>query len=158
MSDEGDIIISVKAKYVERILSGEKTIELRRRSINIAPGSRIWIYSKLPGGCIGAFATVDRVLTAHPSKLWRRYNRRLGVTLNEFKKYFSGVGVACGIVLRDVQEISPALHLGELRKKCAPFHPPQFFKRLREGSLALQLLRSRALRPRQARRCGFVRI
>ena len=45
---KGDILISVRPKFVERIASGEKAAELRRRAPRIQPGCRVWIYTKAP--------------------------------------------------------------------------------------------------------------
>ena len=45
-----DAIISIKPRHVDNILSGNKTVELRTRSINLPSGSRLWVYTTLPVG------------------------------------------------------------------------------------------------------------
>jgi predicted transcriptional regulator len=147
MPDAADIVISVKPKYAARILSGEKSIELRRRRMRVAPGSRVWIYTKSPDAHISAYAVVEEIINLEPRELWRKHRNAVGVSLAEFNDYFVGVAVAWAMVLRDVRPLAPALRLSELRSRPCRFHPPQFFKRLQEGSPELSLLRARSKRP-----------
>lgn len=126
----GDILISVECCHVRSILKGRKTAELRRRQLRIEPGTRVWIYSKLPQGCVEAVATADQVVTASPSALWELYGERLAISAAEFKHYLRGSESACTILLRDIKPLCPALKLAALRRVSRNFHPPQFFKRL----------------------------
>jgi predicted transcriptional regulator len=137
-----DIVISVKEEYLMMILNGEKTIELRRKAINVPPGSRVWLYAKSPVAHINACATVKQVVTASPSVVWNRYRSEVGISRDEFNSYFEGSATACAMLLADVRRIAPALKLSELRLRLKGFHPPQFFKKLHKGSPELQLLRS----------------
>ena len=68
MDSSGDILISVKPRHATSMMSGLKSVELRRRPINITPGTRVWIYSKLPQGQIQVLATVDKVVEDKPIK------------------------------------------------------------------------------------------
>lgn len=140
--ERAHIVISVKPKYAALMLSGQKTVELRRRAIHVEPGARVWIYATIPEGRIAAVATVGRVITSEPAYIWRLYKDSVGISSEEFGEYFRGSAQACAIVLSNVQAIVPALHLEKLRIGTKPFHPPQFFKRLREGSAELKLLES----------------
>lgn len=140
--DAGDIVISVKAEYLAMIVNGEKTIELRRKTINVSPGSRIWLYETSPTAHISAYASVEKVVTGTPQKIWNKYRDDVGITLHEFNSYFEGSSVACAIFLSDVRRVVPALKLSELRARLESFHPPQFFKRLHKNSPELLLLRA----------------
>ena len=53
-------IISLKPRYVELILSGKKTVELRNRVVRMDPGTVIWIYATRPVGGIVALAELSR--------------------------------------------------------------------------------------------------
>jgi predicted transcriptional regulator len=145
MIDGGDIVISVKSKFVQRILAGEKVAELRRRAPRINPGCRIWIYSTAPEATVSARATVDRVVTGSPADIWNKYQDLCGVSAEEFDSYFSNADRACAIFLREIVEVSPRVPLREIRRRSSCFQPPQFFKRLHDGSPELALFRSRAL-------------
>jgi predicted transcriptional regulator len=140
---KGDIVISVHQKFVERIVAGKKAAELRRRAPRIQPGCRVWIYTKAPGAVISICVTVDRIVTGSPQDIWRSHRSDLGVSLDEFDDYFGETETACAIFFKQVEDLSPGVALSEIRTKSKRFHPPQFFKRLEEGSPELKLFRSR---------------
>ena len=139
----GDIVISVKSKFVGRILAGEKVAELRRRAPRINPGCRIWIYTTAPEATVMLRVTVDRVVTGSPTEIWSKHRNALGVSIDEFETYFADADSACAILFSGIQEVIPVVPLSEIRKRARSFQPPQFFKRLHEGSPELKLFRSR---------------
>jgi predicted transcriptional regulator len=140
---KGDIVISVQQKFVERIVAGKKAAELRRRAPRIQPGCRVWIYTKAPEAVISICVTVDRIVTGSPQYIWRSHRSDLGVSLDEFEDYFGQTETGCAIFFKQVEDVSPGVALSEIRSKAKGFHPPQFFKRLEEGSPELKLFRSR---------------
>jgi predicted transcriptional regulator len=140
---KGDIVISVQQKFVERIVAGNKAAELRRRAPRIQPGCRVWIYTKAPEAVISLCVTVDRIVTGSPGEIWQAHRSDLGVSLDEFEDYFGGTNSGCAIFFKEVEDVSPEVPLSEIRSKSKDFHPPQFFKRLEEGSPELKLFRSR---------------
>jgi predicted transcriptional regulator len=125
-----NILISIEHEHAINMLNGIKTAELRRRPLRIRPGTRVWIYSKLPRGHIELVAVADQVVAASPSSLWRRYGSRIAITYYQFKKYCAGAEVACVILLGQIEPLQPALCLAAIRKISKDFQPPQFFKRL----------------------------
>jgi predicted transcriptional regulator len=141
LADIEDILISVEHKYVVSILSGKKKVELRRRPIRVPPGTRVWIYSKAPHAVVAAVATVGSIVSASPIELWRKHGALAGVTKGEFDAYFSDASTAWGIFLNDICALPSVVTLAALRTHSTPFHPPQFFMKLRHGSGALDLLR-----------------
>lgn len=142
---KGDIVISVQQKFVERIIAGEKAAELRRRAPRIQPGCRVWIYSKAPEAMISICVTVDRIVKGSPQGIWQSHRTDLGVSRDEFDAYFGDTKIGCAIFFKEVVDVSPRVALSEIRSKSKGFHPPQFFKRLEEGSPELKLFRSRLL-------------
>jgi predicted transcriptional regulator len=128
---------------VQGMLEGTKTIELRRRAVHVARGTRVWIYSKSPYAVVEALAIVDRVISAKPEKLWSEYKDRLGISKTDFESYFLDVSVGCALVLRDIQRLPCSVSLSEIRDCASSFQPPQFFLRLRSDHPALKVLRMR---------------
>ena len=143
MSSGEDIVISVKAKFVTRILAGDKVAELRRRAPRIDAGCKIWIYSTAPEATLMVRVTVDRIVTGTPDEIWSAHQAALGVSIEEFQSYFAEAESACAILFHEVCEIKPSVPLTEIRRRARFFQPPQFFKRLQEGSPELELFRSR---------------
>src|SRR5262245_54229114 len=120
-----DILISLHRKYVQRMLDGKKSIELRRRAVHVARGTRVWIYSKSPYAVVEAFAVVDRVIRARPQELWNQYKDRVGISKSDFESYFLHVTVGCALVLRDIERLPHSVSLSEIRDHVSSFQPPQ---------------------------------
>ena len=131
MSDCSDILISLAPTYTQAILSGRKTVELRRRRMHVKTGSRVWIYSKVPVGSVEATAVVEKVCQADPDSLWSEFHQGVGISRAAFDAYFTGCARGCAVVLREISAVDPAVELAHLRLEFEGFHPPQFFKRLR---------------------------
>ncbi len=129
-----DILISVEERHASNMLAGNKSVELRRKPLNICSGTRVWIYSKLPRGQIQALAIVDEVIAGTPRKVWARYGAQSGITKKEFDAYFEDIKICYAIILQKVKPVAPILKLESIRNKISHFHPPQFFKRLSKNS------------------------
>jgi len=137
-------LISIKPPYVEQILSGIKTVELRRQPMNLTAGARLWIYSTLPKGCIEAVATIASIEVGSPSLLWRKHGRSMGITYAHFCAYLLGSKTALAITLNDIKRLRHPLTLAQLRTEHKVFHPPQSFIHLEnKPSLLNTLNRSR---------------
>jgi len=122
-------LFSIKPKHVDNILAGNKTVELRSRTVNLETGTTIWIYSTLPNGCISAYATIDKIHQATPSNIWKEYSEEIAISKKEFDEYVLGKATVSAICLKDIYQIEPAISLEELRNNTENFHPPQFFKK-----------------------------
>jgi len=142
VSDRQEILISVRAEYVAKMLNGEKTVELRRRNLKVPPGTRVWIYSKAPQGAIKAHAEITAVVTGEPSHLWRKFRSRVGVTQQEFQSYFGTVDEGCALVLGNVVKLRKYISLQTMRERVNSFHPPQFYTKLSGKESMLRVLRS----------------
>jgi predicted transcriptional regulator len=142
LAEADDILISVEQKYVASMLVGSKTVELRRRPFRVPIGTRVWVYGKAPYATVAVVATVGRIVSASPSRLWGDYGSRAAITKADFDSYFSNARVAWAICLENICALPTAVTLSALRHHSAPFHPPQFFKKLHRGSNALNLLQN----------------
>lgn len=141
MLESANILISVDERYVRSMLAGTKTIELRRRAVRVPKGTHVWIYSKVPVGQLRACGVVKDVVEGSPEEIWRDYGHLSGISAQEFDAYYAGSETACALVFSQVNEMHPNLTLSTLRSKLQNFHPPQFFKYLRQDSNELQLFR-----------------
>jgi len=127
-----EALISIKPTYVRRFLDGEKSVEIRSRAVNLTPGSRLWIYSTLPKGCIEAVAEVNQVVFATPSDIWHRYSGSLAVSRYKYQKYVNGASRVSAIIINKVMRMPIEVNLSMLRKIMPGFHPPQFLKYMSE--------------------------
>jgi predicted transcriptional regulator len=128
-----DALISIKPKYTDKIISGEKTIEIRRRSVNLCAGTRLWIYSTLPVGAIAAFATIEDVFCSTPNAIWDKYHSVTALSSAEYRDYTSGCKIVSAIKLTEVFQIKP-ISLFQLRISNPMFFPPQFYLKIMPGT------------------------
>lgn len=125
-----DAIISIKPRHVENILSGNKTVELRTRSINLPEGSRLWIYTTLPVGRVKLSVEVDFIELLPPGEMWRKHGASICISKKEFDEYTKGRHLVSAIGLRNVTPLDNAICLETMRLYEEGFQPPQFFSKL----------------------------
>lgn len=133
MFDGEHILISLEDRHAENILAGRKFVELRRRFMNVAIGTTIWIYVKLPVGAVVGRARVSAVHSLAPSTLWRRFGAISGLTHREFGDYFEGVTTGFALTVEEAERLPRPISLRSLRQMSCGFQPPQFFMRLSVG-------------------------
>ena len=140
MNDNKHLLISLEERHALNIFAGTKRVELRRREMNVEPGATVWIYVKLPVGCVTGYAVVDKTHTMSPTQLWRRFGSWSGLERAEFFNYFVGVSKAFALELRDTHVLPNPIPLATLRKASNGFQPPQFFSRIEAGGSLLKMM------------------
>lgn len=127
MSDTKTILVSIKPEYVERILAGEKKVELRRRSPHrVADGGTMLIYETTPRRAIVASCDVIAVETLPLGALWRRYGHVSGITRRAFNEYYKGCATGVALRLGNVRSAKRQLDLDRMRSTYE-LTPPQSF-------------------------------
>lgn len=143
MRNEEHILISLTPRHAENIFSGHKLVELRRRTMHITPGTKAWVYVKLPVGAIIGRVTVRAIHTSPPASIWRRFGLVSGLSRCEFFDYFSGVTEGVVLELDDVKKMRQSVCLGKLREASSGFQPPQFFVRLISSNPVLKAIKTK---------------
>lgn len=138
------ILISLKPQYFQKVLIGNKTVELRRRPVRVAVGTTVWIYETVPSGRLGARAMVANIVEGTPSEIWARFRREVGISEEDFSLYFQGADYACAVVLTDIVPLAKRPALSELRLRLGAFVAPQFYRRLSIDSPEVLMFRSLA--------------
>lgn len=127
MDDTQLLFLSLKPKYAAAILSGDKTIELRRsRPLLNSPTSAL-LYASSPQMALVGSCVVERVISLPVGDLWGDYGAKTGVSYDEYSDYFEGKSTANGLVLSEVTPLSEPVGLEQIRKLWAGFQPPQSF-------------------------------
>jgi predicted transcriptional regulator len=139
-------LISIRPKFVRMILCGEKSIEIRNRPVNLQPGTRLWIYSTLPKGCLEAVACVQLIQFDTPEKIWKHHQNEIGISRREFISYVNGSRKITAIFLQGASRLIPSITLSDLRSEIIGFHPPQFFKRIKTSSPFFDLIKDRKVK------------
>lgn len=118
------MVMSIRPNHIINILSGTKTIELRRTRPTIQPGQRAALYATAPASAIVATCTIDHLEVGSPTDLKESLIFSAQVSSSEYDTYFAGARHAVALHLRDIDPLDQPLTLDQIRKS-QPWHPPQ---------------------------------
>jgi predicted transcriptional regulator/DNA-binding XRE family transcriptional regulator len=122
-----DVVLSIRPRYSEKIISGDKTVELRRRFPVSAPkGTIAYIYSTSPVRAMVGSAQIKSVLKLPVEEIWDRFSQKAFIQKPDFDNYFEGSEVGFALLFEKVKPFSEPLPL-ELLRKQFDFEPPQSF-------------------------------
>jgi predicted transcriptional regulator len=124
------LLISIKDKYVREIVSGNKTIELRKAQPKVKAGDTVIIYTTQPKKAVTAIATVKRIIRLSPEEMWKVHKGKLGIVKNEYDDYYKESKSAVGIELCDIVVLDAEILLSAIKIIHPGFTPPQTFKYL----------------------------
>jgi predicted transcriptional regulator len=97
-----DLLMSVKPKYAERLLSGTKLVEIRKKFSRKWLGRRAVLYSSQPQGALVGEATIHSITHGRPDDIWARFENGIGASWEEFKGYTASSGEISAIQLSDI--------------------------------------------------------
>lgn len=121
-------LLSVQPQHVERIVTGEKLLEFRRRWTSL-PVDALVVYSSSPIQKIMLSARVASVICGSPTFLWEMARKKGGgLTRRELYDYFSGIAKGFAIELADVLRFGDGIDPWRLFRG---FQAPQSFRYLR---------------------------
>ena len=121
------IVLSLKPRFAEAILTGDKTVELRRTEPKIVVPTRALLYATTPVRALLGTCIITSVKSADLAALWWEYGSRTALLDQEFQQYFEGVDVGTALTLTRPQAFSRQIPLQDLRSKPGSFRPPQSF-------------------------------
>lgn len=88
MSAKRNILMSIKPKFVEEIMTGQKVFEFRKRICKPEKVERVYIYSSSPmKKIIGSFE-LNTVLEGLPEEIWERCSEGAGISKSYFMEYY----------------------------------------------------------------------
>lgn len=129
------LLFAIKSIFAEKILSGEKTIELRRVCpINLKSGDMIAIYSSGRDKAIVGVCKVRNVIKLGLEELWERSRNEASISKNEFSNYFYQREFGYGIEIFEVKKLTRPVSLDDL-KRVKSFVVPQNFRYLNPSRL-----------------------
>lgn len=134
------MILSLKPRYAEVILSGSKTVELRRTEPRILVPTRALIYATTPVKALLGTCIVESVITDGLAALWKAHGSRTGLRHTEFRSYFKGREVGSALVLSEARRFARQVPLADLRASRCMDRPPQSYSYI-DATTGDQLLR-----------------
>lgn len=121
------VVLSLKPRFAEAILAGNKTVELRRTMPQIVVPTQALLYATSPVRALLGTCVVTDVVSADLDILWRNFGSRADLNYREFKQYFDGVDSGAALTLADPRTFTRRIPLEDLRAKRKGFRPPQSF-------------------------------
>jgi predicted transcriptional regulator len=116
--------LSIKRIYAERIITGIKTIELRKRPIGMELGDLILLYETAPDSVIRGGFIADKTISLPVLQMWEKYHSVMGVEKEFYDSYFDNCEFAYGtLIYRNFA--FPELTLNQIYQECPGFMPPQ---------------------------------
>lgn len=122
-----DVVLSIRPQFSDKIMQGEKTVELRRRFPVSAPrGTIAYIYSTSPVRAMVGRAEIIDVMKLPVADIWKRFARSASIQKSEFDLYFDGLNEGFALKFANACPLPRQLDLSELRERFG-FEPPQSF-------------------------------
>ena len=122
-----NVIISIKPEYALKIISGEKTVELRRKfPIDDIEGGIALIYASSPIQEIIGYAIIARVKRLSISQLWKTCGKRACVTKEFFYSYFEGLEHGFALEMSEPVRLSIPLDIRRMEEEFLVSAPQSF--------------------------------
>lgn len=116
---KANIILPVKPEYVEKILSGEKKYEYRKRLCK-NDIKKIYIYTTSPVKMIVGEAEVIEKIQKKKNELWEQTKDFSGITKEFYDTYFQNQEYACAYHIGHVRAYSNPISLECIGIKSVP--------------------------------------
>ena len=119
-----NVLLSIKPKYAEAILKGEKQYEFRKVIFKDRKVERIYIYSSSPVKRIVGVFVVGDIIEDHPKRIWKKCKEKSGINEEDFFNYFNGNEK--GYAIR-IDNLEPVEYPIDPKSLSSDFIPPQSF-------------------------------
>lgn len=122
------LFLSLRPIYAELIISGTKTVELRRIRPRAIPGTLVIIYASSPVKHVVGTCVVDEINTATPEEIWRLHGARTGLDWPALSAYFKDKERGVAIAVMSPTRLEIPIPLTIVRKYVGRSAPPQSFR------------------------------
>lgn len=113
------ILMSIKPKYSEKIFSGEKKYEFRRK-VSKQNVDRIIVYSSSPEKCVIGEVEVLGIICKPIRELWKLTKNFAGINFCDLEMYFSGCKEAYAYKLGKVTKYKKPKSLSDFDVSFSP--------------------------------------
>ena len=118
------VLLSIKPEYANKIFSGEKKFEFRKRAFKNSEVHIVVVYSTMPVGRIIGEFTIKHIHQDSPESIWSKTKRFSGINEDFFNEYYNGRDSAIAIEIDEAvlykEPINP-------QKEYENFTAPQSF-------------------------------
>ncbi|MEJ6399964.1 hypothetical protein [Nicoliella lavandulae] len=114
-----DVLISIKPKYVNEIINGNKKYEFRKHAFK-KPVDYIYIYETRPIMKVTHKFKLTDVIIDTPNNIWNKCSSVSGMNLSDFSRYYQNSNKAVAIKIDKLETLEEPLSLSDLDVKQAP--------------------------------------
>ena len=130
------LVISIKPEYMELILSGNKSVELRKCKPSFPKEDiLVALYCTAPVKAVVGFCFLQDLVEDSPSSLWNRFSKFVGIDQRTYLEYYKNNDKAIGLFLENILTLEQELTLDKIREEVPSFTPPQTYKYYEIGFL-----------------------
>ena len=122
------LFLSLRPLYADLILSGRKSVEVRRVIPREASEeSLVLIYAASPEKALVGFCFLDRITSGRPDAMWRKCGQGTGLSKKDYFSYLDGATQAVALHVSRPVPFSRRIELFQIRRVWDEFRPPQSF-------------------------------
>ena len=114
------VLLSIKPEYANKIFSGKKKFEFRKKIFKNLDVKTILVYSTMPVGMVIGEFQIDEILSKKPSDLWNETRIYAGVKKDFYDSYFNGSKLGYAIKVKNIKQYEVPRKLKTLGVKQAP--------------------------------------
>lgn len=129
------VLLAIKPVYARLIISGKKTVEVRRRGTSIAKGDVLILYSSSPDMALLGFCRVADVNVYGTAHARRSVNGESCLTKAELAAYVRGADRVTLLGIESVLRLSRPIPLKQLRRLNKNIVIPQSYRFLRPNEI-----------------------
>lgn len=122
-----NILLSIKERYVKKIITGEKTAEIRREFAPRKHVSRVYVYVPSPCMEVIGYFDIQGINRLPIDELWAASGKESALLQEEFYQYLNGKNEGVAIHFNDFNLLKNSISLRSMKALIPNFHPPQSF-------------------------------
>jgi len=128
-----EVLLSIKPKSSEKIFSGEKKVEFRRK-LPKEHIDRVFVYETTPSQKIVGWFSIETIHSGTPEEIWEKCKETSGTTKKKFDTYCKDVDIIYALEIKETVKLK---YEKDPFKLFSGFKPPQSFAYV-DGSLILK--------------------
>lgn len=122
------LLISLTLDNAEKVLSGLKSVEIRKRFSKSWENKRATIYASRPAAALVGEADIVRVKSGDPEYIWNHFGHSVGCKREEYDSYVGNENKVFAIVLDNVTAFAEQVPISQLSHLLdEPLNPPQSY-------------------------------
>lgn len=118
------VLLSIKPEYADKIFSGEKKFEFRKRIFKNIEVKTVVVYSTMPVGRIIGEFSIEKIHEDSPDSIWDKTKIFAGIDESFFNQYYDGRDLAFAIEVGKAKLYKKSI---DPKKKYENFTAPQSF-------------------------------